>query len=159
LVEQIPSDSGVSIDVRPWLTETPFTILWSDTDRVGPEERGDLAELARTFATLGHPLRLQLLSTFDDQNIMSPTQLNQRSGPTAPLGVVAYHVRRLCAAGLLELDELVAVRGSAEHFYRLTDRGRRARDLLQYALSQPAQSPTARLSQPHPSASATGKPR
>jgi hypothetical protein len=139
-----------------------FIILRSDTDRVGPDERGergDRARLARTFATLGHPLRLQLLSTFDDQDTMSPTQLNQRSGPTAPLGVVAYHVRRLCAAGLLELDELVAVRGSAEHFYRLTDRGRRARDLLQYARSQPAQSPTARPSSPHPSASATGKPR
>lgn len=108
---------------------------------MGPDERGDRVELARTFATLGHPLRLQLLSMFDDQNPMSPTQLNQRSGPTAPLGVVAYHVRRLCAAGLLEL---VAVRGSAEHFYRLTDRGRRARDLLQCARSQSAQSPTAR---------------
>jgi hypothetical protein len=112
---------------------------------VGPDARSDLPELARTFATLGHPLRLQLLSAFDGHS-MSPTQLNQRARPTAPLGLVAYHVRRLCAAGLLELDEIVAVRGSAEHFYRLTDRGRRARDLLQYARSRSAQSPSARPS-------------
>ena|SRR5215207_8081609 len=113
--------------------------------RVGPDARSDLPELARTFATLGHPLRLQLLSAFDDHS-MSPTQLNQRGRPTEPLGVVAYHVRKLCAAGLLELDQLVAVRGSAEHFYRLTDRGHAARDLLQYARSRSDPSPSARPS-------------
>jgi hypothetical protein len=105
---------------------------------VARHARGELSELARTFATLGHPLRLQLLSAFDDHS-MSPTQLNQRGAPTATLGVVAYHVRALCAAELLELDELVAVRGSAEHFYRLTDRGQAARDVLQYARFRAAQ--------------------
>lgn len=102
---------------------------------MAPDARSDLAELAhlRDAWSSAAPL----LSAFDDHS-MSPTQLNQRGAPTATLGVVAYHVRRLCAAGLLELDELVAARGSAEHFYRLTDRGHAARDLLQYARSRPA---------------------
>lgn len=100
-------------------------------DRVGVGDDG----LARIFATLGHPLRLRLLSRFDDRS-MSPTELAERSGAGVSLGVVAYHVRILRDAGLLELDELVPVRGSAEHFYRLTDCGHAVRELLHHARSR-----------------------
>jgi hypothetical protein len=120
-----------------------LTILLIETPRMALDARGELVELARTFAMLGHPLRLQLLSAFDAHS-MSPTLLRQRAAPTATLGVVAYHVRTLCAAGLLELDALVTVHGSAEHFYRLTDRGHAARDVLQHARSRPAPSTSKR---------------
>lgn len=101
-------------------------------DRVGFGDDG----LARIFATLGHPLRLQLLSQFNDRS-MSPTELAERSGAGVSLGVVAYHVRILRDAGLLELDQLEPVRGSAEHFYRLTDCGHAVRELLHHARSRP----------------------
>jgi DNA-binding transcriptional ArsR family regulator len=130
------------IGVLRSIIETHFTARWSDSASMRSDAHDDLAELARTFAALGHPLRLQLLLAFDEHS-MSPTQLNRRGGSPTPLGLVAYHVRRMVAAGLLELDELVAVRGSAEHFYRLTDRGYAARELLRYARSPPAEAPSA----------------
>jgi hypothetical protein len=130
------------IGVPRSIIETHFTGRWSDSASMRPDAHDDLAELARTFATLSHPLRLQLLLAFDEHS-MSPTQLKRRGSPPAPLGLVAYHVRRMVAAGLLELDGLVAVRGSAEHFYRLTDRGYAARELLRYARPPPAEAPSA----------------
>jgi hypothetical protein len=120
-----------------------LTIRWSDTAWMGFDARDELSGLARMFATPGHPLRLQLLLAFEEHS-MSPVELERSGGPPAPLGLVAYHARRLVAAGLLELDEVVAVRGSAEHFYRLTDHGHAARELLQYARSRPAEVPSAR---------------
>jgi hypothetical protein len=48
------------------------------------DARDHLSELAHTFAALGHPLRLQLLSAFDEHR-MSPTELKRRGGPPVPL--------------------------------------------------------------------------
>jgi len=49
---------------------------------------------------------------------ISPTQLSRITGGT--LGSVAYHVRTLVAAGVVELADEGRVRGAVEHFYALT---------------------------------------
>jgi DNA-binding transcriptional ArsR family regulator len=48
---------------------------------------------------------------------ISPTQISRITGGT--LGSVAYHVRTLVSAGVVELVEEGRVRGAVEHFYAL----------------------------------------
>jgi DNA-binding transcriptional ArsR family regulator len=48
---------------------------------------------------------------------ISPTRLAKVTGST--LGSVAYHVRTLVAAGVVELADEGRVRGAVEHFYAL----------------------------------------
>lgn len=49
---------------------------------------------------------------------ISPTQL-QRALPDQSLGSVAYHMRVLASAGVIELAEETKVRGAIEHHYAL----------------------------------------
>jgi DNA-binding transcriptional ArsR family regulator len=49
---------------------------------------------------------------------ISPTQL-QRVLPDLSLGTVAYHVRVLASAGVIELADEDRVRGAVEHYYAL----------------------------------------
>jgi DNA-binding transcriptional ArsR family regulator len=49
---------------------------------------------------------------------ISPTQL-QRVLPDQSLGSVAYHMRVLASAGLIELADEVRVRGAVEHYYAI----------------------------------------
>lgn len=87
----------------------------------------DLATAAALFRSLGHPLRLQVVLALEHET-SSPTDLAQQLG--VALGLSAYHVRILRAAGLLELVDTRPVRGSMQSFYRLSQRGHTALRLL-----------------------------
>lgn len=71
-------------------------------------------------ATLrSHPVRdhiVEIMRSYDKP--ISPTQLSRITGGS--LGSVAYHVRTLSAAGVIELADEGRVRGAVEHYYALT---------------------------------------
>jgi DNA-binding transcriptional ArsR family regulator len=84
-------------------------------------ERAD--RLAAALRAVAHPARVLALRAFADGQL-SPielTRLLERFG--YELGVVAYHVRRLAAAGIVELAETIPRRGAVEHRYALTPSG------------------------------------
>ena len=95
----------------------------------------DLECAALLFRGLGHPLRLRILLALENESeTLSPSDLGQRL--RVALGLVAYHVRTLRDDGLLELVDTRVARGSLQSFYRLSDRGRRARRLLEAACGE-----------------------
>lgn len=63
---------------------------------------------------LAHPLRMRLL-TLLEEGTASPTELASVTGASLPR--VSYHVRRLAAAGLIELVRTQQRRGAVEHYY------------------------------------------
>ena len=66
-----------------------------------------------------HPVRDQIVDVMRSYGKpISPTQLSRITGGT--LGSVAYHVRTLVAAGVVELADEGRVRGAVEHFYALS---------------------------------------
>ncbi|HEY6759569.1 MAG TPA: helix-turn-helix domain-containing protein [Baekduia sp.] len=66
-----------------------------------------------------HPVRDQIVDVMRSYGKpISPTQLSRIMGGT--LGSVAYHVRTLVAAGVVELADEGRVRGAVEHFYALS---------------------------------------
>ncbi|HMJ33467.1 MAG TPA: hypothetical protein VK501_06095 [Baekduia sp.] len=65
-----------------------------------------------------HPAREQIIDVMRSYGRpISPTRLSRVTGAT--LGSVAYHVRTLVAAGVVELADEGRVRGAVEHFYAL----------------------------------------
>jgi DNA-binding transcriptional ArsR family regulator len=65
-----------------------------------------------------HPMRYQIVDVMRSYGKpISPTQLARITGAT--LGSIAYHVRTLVSAGIIELAEEGRVRGAVEHFYAL----------------------------------------
>jgi DNA-binding transcriptional ArsR family regulator len=65
-----------------------------------------------------HRLRDQIIDVMRTYGKpISPTQISRITGRT--LGSVAYHVRTLVAAGVVELADEGRVRGAVEHFYAL----------------------------------------
>ena len=83
-------------------------------------EHADL--IARTLRAVAHPLRVLALRAFT-RGDLSPIDLVRKLGPPHDLGIVAYHVRRLAAAGIVELSETIPRRGAVEHRYALTCKG------------------------------------
>lgn len=90
----------------------------------------DLACVARLFGNFAHPLRLRVLLALEHETL-SPTELAQRFGVS--VSALAYHVRALRDAGLLELVDTRLAGGSVQSFYGLSDRGRAYRTLLEVA--------------------------
>jgi DNA-binding transcriptional ArsR family regulator len=76
-------------------------------------ETADIDEAAYLRA-LAHPLRLRILAMLDERP-SSPARL--AAALAAKVNVVAYHVRRLRALGLVELVDVRRGRGGLEHFY------------------------------------------
>lgn len=72
-----------------------------------------------TLKALSHPLRVQILGALEHE-VKSPNELAKLLG--APLGNIAYHVRRLEGLGLVKLVEQTPRRGAVEHYYKLVDR-------------------------------------
>lgn len=87
----------------------------------------DLGSLANLFRLLGHPIRLRTLLGFGGDTL-SPSELEQRLD--VGLGPLAYHVGVLRDDGFLMLVDTRASRGALESFYRLTDRGELARNVI-----------------------------
>lgn len=73
----------------------------------------------RLRKALAHPLRAQILEILR-QGEASPTELSQSL--SAPLGVTAYHVRRLADLELIALTRQTKKRGSIEHHYAAVPR-------------------------------------
>lgn len=70
-------------------------------------------------------MRLAVLYAIREQGESSPVELAALATPNArSVPAVAYHVRRLLEAGLIELARTRPVRGALEHHYRITGRGR-----------------------------------
>ena len=87
----------------------------------------DLGSLADLFRLLGHPIRLRILLGFGSDTL-SPNELEQRLD--VGLGLLAYHVGVLRDDGFLMLVDTRQSRGALESFYRLTDRGELARNVI-----------------------------
>lgn len=68
------------------------------------------------IASLGHPLRREILRRMSDGRKTSPSELAEELDE--PLGNVAYHVRVLSEGGALKADGEQQVRGAKQHFYR-----------------------------------------
>jgi DNA-binding transcriptional ArsR family regulator len=64
---------------------------------------------------LAHPLRVRLLAMLEER-VASPSEMAKHLD--ADLGVVAYHVRRLAAVGLVEMVRTRQRRGAIEHYYK-----------------------------------------
>jgi DNA-binding transcriptional ArsR family regulator len=78
---------------------------------------------ARRATLRPHPARDQILDIMRSYGKpISPTQIARIADAT--LGSIAYHVRTLLAAGLVELADEGRVRGAVEHFYALVDEER-----------------------------------
>ena len=73
----------------------------------------------RYVKAMSHPLRVRILAMLDERTA-SPNELSGWLG--ANLGTVAYHVRMLDQAGLIELVSETRVRGAVEHHYRANAR-------------------------------------
>ncbi|WP_035794109.1 helix-turn-helix domain-containing protein [Kitasatospora mediocidica] len=76
---------------------------------------GEAAEGTEGLRALAHPLRLRLLSLLT-RHAMSAAEAAREVGETQ--ANVSYHLRRLHAAGLLEVVEEVSVRGGRAKRYR-----------------------------------------
>lgn len=83
-----------------------------------------------TKAACGHPLRTGILASYmTDDIVHSPNEIATLLGERVPN--VAYHVRILLDAGILQLASTVQRRGALEHYYRLDrDRLRELRTVL-----------------------------
>src|SRR3954468_4373828 len=77
---------------------------------------GETSE-ARIAKALAHPLRGRILQRLGER-VASPADLAAELG--APLGVVSYHVRKLCDYHCVELVRTEPRRGALQHFYRAT---------------------------------------
>jgi DNA-binding transcriptional ArsR family regulator len=77
-----------------------------------------------------HPTRDQIVDAMRSYGEpISPTRLSEITGNT--LGAVAYHMRTLLQAGVVELAQEGRVRGAVEHFYALVpDHAREIADPL-----------------------------
>jgi DNA-binding transcriptional ArsR family regulator len=93
------------------------------------------AQQQRRASLRPHPARDQIVELMRSYGQpISPTRLARITDMT--LGSVAYHVRTLVSAGIIELADEGRVRGAVEHFYALvrndedTQLGDPVRDLL-----------------------------
>ena len=78
--------------------------------------------VAGVLAALGHPVRVRVIKHFDDHAKLSPSRLHDAM-PDVPLATLAYHVRQLAEAGLLQRAGRIPRRGAVEHLYLLTTTG------------------------------------
>jgi DNA-binding transcriptional ArsR family regulator len=75
----------------------------------------------RVGRALSHPERIRLLQLLAE----GPTSPSDGAAVTsASIGVLAYHMGELKAAGLIRVASARRVRGAIQHFYELTDDGR-----------------------------------
>jgi len=77
-------------------------------------------ERAKRISAVAHPIRLAVLRMAESEPV-SASEVAVALGE--PLGTVAYHVRVLHTAGLIELVSEERKRGSIESFYRATSSG------------------------------------
>jgi DNA-binding transcriptional ArsR family regulator len=77
----------------------------------------DLAAATLTKA-LGHPIRIEFLRALNGRRELSPSEFARDTGEA--LGNVAYHVKALHEAEIVEVASKVPRRGALEHRYALS---------------------------------------
>lgn len=77
--------------------------------------------VARVCGGVGHPVRVRALQALAAGRT-SPSKLAQQLGDVS-VGVVAYHLRILLRAGLVERAGTGVNRAAIEHFYALSQAG------------------------------------
>jgi DNA-binding HxlR family transcriptional regulator len=85
-------------------------------------EKDTTEVVAEVLGALGHPVRVRVIRHFDENVKLSPSRL-QEAMPDVSLGTLAYHVRQLAGAGLLQHAGRIPRRGAVEHLYLLTSTG------------------------------------
>jgi DNA-binding transcriptional ArsR family regulator len=93
---------------------------------MGRAKRSDTNDL---LVALRHPLRRRILQAMLGGHPISPRAL--ATNLAQPLSNVSYHVRVLADCGVLELVRTKQVRGSMQHFYRVTLEANWARFVLE----------------------------
>ncbi len=84
----------------------------------------NLAAVAQVASSLlhgrWHPVQIQALTILSER-VASPKEIAVELGLTkAKSSYVSHHVKKLCDRGMVELVEIVPVRGAKQHFYRAT---------------------------------------
>ncbi len=72
----------------------------------------------KLLVALRHPMRRQVLRHLQDHGPYSPRQISDDL--REPLSNVSYHVRVLDEYGAVELVDTEPVRGSMQHFYKVS---------------------------------------
>ena len=106
-------------------SESIHRYTWSSLPPVlgdAPAEKDKTEVVAEVLGALGHPVRLRVIQHFDENVKLSPSRL-QEAMPDVSLGTLAYHVRQLAGAGLLQRAGRIPRRGAVEHLYLLTSTG------------------------------------
>jgi hypothetical protein len=93
----------------------------------------------RLTHVLSHELRIRIVEQAQQRPTISAAELAAELD--APIGNVSYHVRRLCALRVLELDHETRSRGAVCRHYRLSTDGARVgrRGALLHAVRDVAQ--------------------
>lgn len=82
------------------------------------------------FVALAHPLRREVLRRLiKEDSELSPREL--AASLEVPLSKLSYHVRVLAKCGAVKLVRTKQIRGSTQHFYRVTVEVAWARSALQ----------------------------
>jgi DNA-binding transcriptional ArsR family regulator len=84
----------------------------------GRRQDGSDSEVGDLLVALRHKLRRQILQVMADDRAISPKELHKRLAQ--PLANVSYHVRVLEEHNAITLVRAEPVRGSLQHFYRLS---------------------------------------
>jgi DNA-binding transcriptional ArsR family regulator len=79
---------------------------------------------ATVLRAVGHPLRLRALELLDREGESTARDLSRELNVALP--TMAYHLRTLISAGMVERTRSVPRRGALAHFCRLTAEGERA---------------------------------
>jgi len=84
------------------------------------------------FTALAHPTRRRILRAMMDKEIhVIATPLKLSEDLEGQLSMVSYHIRILVKCKAIRLAQTKRVKGSTQHFYRLTLSAAWARDALE----------------------------
>jgi DNA-binding transcriptional ArsR family regulator len=104
----------------------------------------DVAMLAAGLHALAHPTRIRALVAIRESE-RSPVELaGLFRDPEVALGAIAYHVRLMARAGLIELSQTIRRRGAIEHRYTITERGRAMERMVKKLAAQTGGSSSSR---------------
>jgi DNA-binding transcriptional ArsR family regulator len=95
----------------------------------------DFDQVALVGRCLSNAGRVEVMIALANEGTASPVMLAKRglgvvSAESNPLTNVSYHCKKLYDAGLVDKVHVRPVRGSVEHFYDLTKRGRELAEVV-----------------------------
>jgi hypothetical protein len=99
--------------------------------------KSDVTKVVIFGKALSHPLRLEFLELVDAEPC-SPRGASQKLD--VALGVMSYHCTTLVSLGFITLVSTQPRRGTIEHFYLSTDRGRYVVQIARWIVQPPSSS-------------------